>query len=803
MIVLHELAHIRRYDYLGSLLQSAAEVLLFYHPAYWYIARVLEREREFACDQITVGITQRPETYARTLLQVASTTAPTYGMAISGKRGLSARIKRIVAPTSGQRSIPVLPALILIGALGLASVTFALQSPSLSFSDRREAQETPADSTGRDYGPSFEEVIAQVSDETLDMTSLTMGQIAPLISSSTSQNTTDQPDRWLYIVDDQVQASRPALLDQDYQKQGWETRVVPGSSWWIHDHLTEEQQAAVDEYKYTGIVFITSQDYRKSQQGYQIRGTITEMRTEQPVPNIPVRVKGRDISTTTDTQGHYRMMASSAQDTVEFILDDHVTEVPIGGRREVSIITYVTPAARKKSDREQMQKTLRSMEKKLSLQNSRDATRWLYIVNGEAQTDRPTFLDQHHQAAGWETRYVPAGQVGEYLTEGQKVTVDPSQYTDVLVLTSQDYQPEHVVYGTVVKREKEYLIPNITVRVKGKNVSTTTNAHGDYRLVTTHRLDTIEFLFNGRVIEEVPISGRREINLTTPVDRGLIEEINGERRHEARAKNAGDSVLLTGQVYNWFTNEYVPGANVIANESVTTITDSSGWYHFRFPLGTKDVSLSFSAVGYPTRKMSVDMNGKKRFHAVMSMVREDEQAKIEDLQTQPAKDSAAENTLIIIDGVPQYGKTGDQVNQLVNQNPRYAHYTLTSYGIDSSQTILRELQTDAYDRVVRIDSRASLKKDGKTAPARLEEFLQVFPNPTQDWFTLQFQIGEELPVTITVLNDQGQPLTTLTDQTYPVGSHEVAWDASGRKPGVYFLQWTVGEQRVTRKVVIE
>lgn len=319
MIVLHELAHIRRHDYLGSLLQSVAEVLLFYHPAYWYIARVLEREREFACDQMTINVTQQPETYARTLLQVATTAAPSYGLAASGKRGLSARIKRIMAPASGQRGVQILPALILIGVLGLASVT-------------------------------------------------------------------------------------------------------------------------------------------------------------------------------------------------------------------------------------------------------------------------------------------------------------------------------------LVKKKK-----------------------------TERMLDRIE------------------------------------------------QKLPTG----------------------------------------------------------------------------------EDLQTQPAPDSTAENTLIIIDGVPQYGKTWDEVDKLLKQNPRYAHYTLTSYGPDLSQTILRELQTDAYDKVVRIDSWGSLKKDGKIAPKRLEGLLQVFPNPTQDWFTLQFQIGEELPVTITVLNDQGQLLTTLTDQTYPAGFHETNWDASGRNPGVYFVQWAVGEQRVTRRVVIE
>ncbi|WPP48156.1 M56 family metallopeptidase [Catalinimonas niigatensis] len=63
-ILVHELAHIRRHDYLWNLLQSIAEVILFYHPAYWYIASVLEQEREHACDMITLKITGRPQVYA-------------------------------------------------------------------------------------------------------------------------------------------------------------------------------------------------------------------------------------------------------------------------------------------------------------------------------------------------------------------------------------------------------------------------------------------------------------------------------------------------------------------------------------------------------------------------------------------------------------------------------------------------------------------------------------------------------------------------------------------------------------------
>ena len=49
-ILLHELAHIRRFDYLVNVLQRLVEGLLFYHPAVWWISRVIRAERENCCD---------------------------------------------------------------------------------------------------------------------------------------------------------------------------------------------------------------------------------------------------------------------------------------------------------------------------------------------------------------------------------------------------------------------------------------------------------------------------------------------------------------------------------------------------------------------------------------------------------------------------------------------------------------------------------------------------------------------------------------------------------------------------------
>ena len=56
MILAHELAHIRRHDYLVNLLQSIIETLLFYHPAVWWVSNKIRVEREHCCDDIAVNV---------------------------------------------------------------------------------------------------------------------------------------------------------------------------------------------------------------------------------------------------------------------------------------------------------------------------------------------------------------------------------------------------------------------------------------------------------------------------------------------------------------------------------------------------------------------------------------------------------------------------------------------------------------------------------------------------------------------------------------------------------------------------
>lgn len=53
-ILAHELAHIRRHDYLVNLMQTLAETLLFYHPAVWWLSARIRDEREHCCDDVAI-----------------------------------------------------------------------------------------------------------------------------------------------------------------------------------------------------------------------------------------------------------------------------------------------------------------------------------------------------------------------------------------------------------------------------------------------------------------------------------------------------------------------------------------------------------------------------------------------------------------------------------------------------------------------------------------------------------------------------------------------------------------------------
>jgi beta-lactamase regulating signal transducer with metallopeptidase domain len=96
-VLAHELAHIRRHDYLVNVFQNLVEALLFYHPAVWWTSARIRYERELCCDDLAVEVCGDPVCYARalTLLEKERILRPSLAMGSAGGPLLH-RIRRIL-----------------------------------------------------------------------------------------------------------------------------------------------------------------------------------------------------------------------------------------------------------------------------------------------------------------------------------------------------------------------------------------------------------------------------------------------------------------------------------------------------------------------------------------------------------------------------------------------------------------------------------------------------------------------------------------------------------------------------------
>jgi len=121
-ILLHELAHIRRHDYLVNLLQAVVEGLLFYHPATWWVSRAIRREREMCCDDVAVAAAGDALTYTRALAALEQHRVRVPILAVTGGP-LMSRIQRLLGQPSKYSAVPALVFL----ALATGAALFAFE----------------------------------------------------------------------------------------------------------------------------------------------------------------------------------------------------------------------------------------------------------------------------------------------------------------------------------------------------------------------------------------------------------------------------------------------------------------------------------------------------------------------------------------------------------------------------------------------------------------------------------------------------------------------------------------------------
>jgi len=146
-LLAHELAHVRRYDYLVNVIQCVIETLLFYHPAVWWVSRRIREEREHCCDDLVVGVCGDPHLYATALvgMEHIRATTPRLALAATGGGGsLLKRVRRLLLPSAARAEyFPRWAA----GIAGVLAVTVALLTTGSDRLSGEPATDLVADTT--------------------------------------------------------------------------------------------------------------------------------------------------------------------------------------------------------------------------------------------------------------------------------------------------------------------------------------------------------------------------------------------------------------------------------------------------------------------------------------------------------------------------------------------------------------------------------------------------------------------------------------------------------------------------------
>jgi beta-lactamase regulating signal transducer with metallopeptidase domain len=130
-VLAHELAHIRRWDYLANFLQRVVETLLFYHPAVWWVSRRIRQERENCCDDLAAAAVGDAGVLVGALLaleQQRAASAPSLAVAARGGSFVT-RIRRLLGVDTRRHSPTAAAAgVAIISTFAFLTIGFALQS---------------------------------------------------------------------------------------------------------------------------------------------------------------------------------------------------------------------------------------------------------------------------------------------------------------------------------------------------------------------------------------------------------------------------------------------------------------------------------------------------------------------------------------------------------------------------------------------------------------------------------------------------------------------------------------------------
>jgi beta-lactamase regulating signal transducer with metallopeptidase domain len=135
-VLLHEFAHLRRWDDWTNLVQKLVQSVLFFHPAVWWIENRLSLEREMACDDMVLAHTENPRDYAECLLSVTEKSWTRRGFslaqaAVTRMHQTSRRISQILDTKRPGSTRVWKPAALLVASFLMLVLTVAPRVPQI------------------------------------------------------------------------------------------------------------------------------------------------------------------------------------------------------------------------------------------------------------------------------------------------------------------------------------------------------------------------------------------------------------------------------------------------------------------------------------------------------------------------------------------------------------------------------------------------------------------------------------------------------------------------------------------------
>lgn len=243
-ILAHELAHIRRHDYLINLCQTVVETLLFYHPAVWWVSNQIRQEREQACDDEAVASCGDVVTYARALLvleehRLTRSSDHNTALVVAASGGsLRERVFRLIDPESARPQTPGPASFVIVAAAALliGTMSVATQASGELGADQSPPKTNQEAGVGNDPSDSATLAPAPAQDRKHQV-----AQWRPLLQSDLTQDLSVQRDHVYAVVDGDPIYVLDEFWEHDIrhclgeaQKNGTDPKVLL-LKWFYHD----------------------------------------------------------------------------------------------------------------------------------------------------------------------------------------------------------------------------------------------------------------------------------------------------------------------------------------------------------------------------------------------------------------------------------------------------------------------------------------------------------------------------------------------------------------------------------------